>query len=616
MSPVRARALTLALVLLGAKTLLVVTQSKFAAHAAWQAPFAWSQDALLALALAGLLALARGHALAYAAGAGVVFVNTLLTVVAMQVRAYYSPADPMPESGQWQQVLEDYLDVSSVSLIVLSAAALLALPRWLERRAPRLTTPLASPRATATLGVYCGVGLLAFLPAHLSAFRVHRNPVAYYGAELVAPTRLVSEGTEAAPLATLTQELARLTPQPDARPVLTPAQRDALPASNVLFVVMESVGQRALRPLPDGSSNHPFLESLAPRALLFDAHHSPAPHSASALEKIHCGRFRAPRLENGQVLETCGPFPARLARAGVATAFFQSSFFGDWIPERFFHALGYAETSDSHAVAAWAQARGAPITLERKVAQEHDTASAVLDWAQRQCAAGRPFFATWYTWVAHSPYPATHAGNQVVDADAPPELRYRQLVRVLDHEIGRLHTALSTASCGGRPFTLVVTGDHGEAFLEHPGNLYHTTYPYQENLHVPLIVATAQGLAGQTTLPTSHVDLARTLLALALGPQAGGRVADEAPALDGRSLLDAARVEPIFAYSLLGDGMLAARFGPHKLVKSRDITLLFDLSDDPAEQRDLAADRPELTTALSSAVDRFVVGARAAAERR
>jgi arylsulfatase A-like enzyme len=139
---------------------------------------------------------------------------------------------------------------------------------------------------------------------------------------------------------------------------------------------------------------------------------------------------------------------------------------------------------------------------------------------------------------------------------------------------------------------------------------------FRGGAHFQDVRTKAQGLAGQTTLPTSHVDLARTLLALALGPQAGQRVADEAPALDGRSLLDAARVEPIFAYSLLGDGMLAARFGPHKLVKSRDITLLFDLSDDPAEQRDLAADRPELTTALSSAVDRFVVGARAAAERR
>ena len=83
----------------------------------------------------------------------------------------------------------------------------------------------------------------------------------------------------------------------------------------------------------------------------------------------------------------------------------------------------------------------------------------------------------------------------------------------------------------------------------------------------------------------------------------------------GRSLLDATRVEPIFAYSLLGDGILAARFGPHKLVKSRDTTLLFDLNADPAELTDLAAARPDLAAALASAVDRFIVGARADSQR-
>jgi arylsulfatase A-like enzyme len=597
-------------VLLSSKTLLIFTQSKYAAHAAWQAPFAWSQDALLALALTGLLALTRGHVLAYAAGACVVFANTLLTVVAKQVRAYYSPADPMPESGQWLQVLEDYLDVSSALLIVLSAVALIGLPRWLERRAPLLATPFTSARATAILGVYCGLGLLAFLPANLSAFRVHRNPVAYFGAEMIAPTQLVSDGTQGATLDTLTAELAGVSPQPDARPLITRAEREALPASNLLLIVMESVGQRALRPLPDGSSNHPFLESIATRALQFDAHHSPAPHSASALEKIHCGRFRPPRLPNGHMLNTCVPFPARLSRAGVATAFFQSSFFGDWIPEAFFRALGYAETYDSSAIAARAQEAGAPIKLLRNIAQEHDSASAVLDWSRGQCAAGRPFFATWYTWVAHSPYPADHAGGHVVEKDAPSELRYRQLVRVVDHEIGQLYAALSTMSCDGRPFTLVVTGDHGEAFLEHPGNLYHSAYPYQENLHVPLLMVLPSGFSRRTNLPTSHVDLARSLLALSLGPAEGQRVSDTTPALDGRSLLDATRVKPIFGYSLLGDGILAARFGPHKVIKSRDVTVLFDLSVDPEERIDLSAERPELQAALSSAVDRFVVGAR------
>lgn len=607
----RARALAVLLSVLGAKAVLLITSGRFAGLEGWQLPFAFSHDVLTVLAVLLCFRASRGHGAGYLLAALVVFCNALLTVVAIQVRAYYSPADPMPDfTVQWRQVLQDYLDPPSIGLILSVAVVLTLLPKRVQMRLTPSPNARPSPRARhllVALTVYGVLGLVVLLPPRLSAFQIHRNPIVFYASELLAPTQLVDRKTPPASLSELTATLQAASPILPFLPVLSKADIKAMPPSNVLFVLMESVGHSAVEPS--------FLEGLAPKMLVFDAHHSPAPHSASALEILHCGAFRPPRLQNGELLERCRPFPARLAAAGLKTAFFQSSFFGDWIAEPFFHALGYGETYDSKAIAAQAEARGAPISLVRDVALERDTTDAVLRWASERCQNGEHFMATYYTWIAHAPYPEAHAQGQPFDPSESPRARHRQLISVLDHEVSRLYTTLASMPCGGRPLTLVVTGDHGEAFLEHKGNFYHTAYAYQENLHVPLMVLSSFQHGGRTSLPTSHVDLARTLTDLALGRASADVVAGQGPPLGGRSLLDATEVEPVFAYSLLGDGMLAARFGRHKLIKSRDVRVLFDLESDAAEQLDLSERDPAMTQRLSDATDRYFAWARANVSR-
>jgi arylsulfatase A-like enzyme len=225
--------------------------------------------------------------------------------------------------------------------------------------------------------------------------------------------------------------------------------------------------------------------------------------------------------------------------------------------------------------------------------------------------AGEPFFGVYYSWVAHAPYPSAHAGRFTFGDALAPRERHRHLIRTLDEQIERIHEAVAREDCG-RPTVLLITGDHGEAFEEHPGNRYHVMHVYEENVHVPLVVI-APGLEGRVAdRVATHVDLAPTVVDLTVGRD--GLAATEAPEsaelpgrpYQGRSLLRRAAPWPAFAVSTQGEGRASIRFGQFKLIVSPRTSWLFDTDADPAEHRDLTARHPDLARALRSAFGGWV----------
>jgi arylsulfatase A-like enzyme len=128
-----------------------------------------------------------------------------------------------------------------------------------------------------------------------------------------------------------------------------------------------------------------------------------------------------------------------------------------------------------------------------------------------------------------------------------------------------------------------VFGDHGEAFGQHDGNFGHTFQIYEENVHVPLIVA----LPGRVHEPVRHasvvslIDIAPTVLDLIGAPTP--------PEYEGTSLFDGAPREAMFLadYSLRLVGLRDGRLKMiHEIESGR--SQLFDLSTDPGETHDLA----------------------------
>ena len=160
----------------------------------------------------------------------------------------------------------------------------------------------------------------------------------------------------------------------------------------------------------------------------------------------------------------------------------------------------------------------------------------------------------------------------------------------------------------------MVTSDHGEEFLEH-GSFLHEQ-GFQEHLHVPLVM-TFPGERGEATRgrrePTlvRLVDVAPTLLDVAGVPAPAG--------LDGLSLfplLEGGDGPPAVVVSRWQQGGLTAlRSRSWKLIQVRrrggSSVHLFDLSRDPEELRDLAAERPNRVASLEAELARLSAGAHA-----
>ena len=141
--------------------------------------------------------------------------------------------------------------------------------------------------------------------------------------------------------------------------------------------------------------------------------------------------------------------------------------------------------------------------------------------------------------------------------------RYRNAVRYADGIAGRALDALASRRLLEETL-VVVTGDHGEEFLEN-GFWGHTSNYTIEQVRVPFVLAGPGVPPGEETRPTSHLDLAATLLE-SLG-------ADPALRKDwtlGENLLDPpeGRVRIVSGWDTLGmhapSGILEVPMGSHR----------------------------------------------------
>ena len=143
------------------------------------------------------------------------------------------------------------------------------------------------------------------------------------------------------------------------------------------------------------------------------------------------------------------------------------------------------------------------------------------------------------------------------------------------------------------------TADHGEEFLEHGGRFHFASHAYQELLHVPLLlrVPGTQPTA-LSAAPFSQLHLAPTLLeAMDMGPPAefAGTACWAAMRRGGgwthaTSESVANCTNPFQAANRIGGSVLAVQDERFKLLLDfeRDREYLFDLADDPGEQRPLS----------------------------
>jgi arylsulfatase A-like enzyme/Tfp pilus assembly protein PilF len=290
---------------------------------------------------------------------------------------------------------------------------------------------------------------------------------------------------------------------------------------------------------------------------------------------------------------------ATLARRGYRAAAFVGSRVLD---RRFGLGRGFAVYDDRMA-AERTSAQGDP---ERDAAAVTDAA---LAWLGEEGGAAGPRLLWVHYYDPHAPYEPPG-----VPVDAPAEARYAGEVGFVDRELGRLLRALPD---GAERWLVAAVGDHGEGFGEH-GERGHGVLLHREALEVPLILAgpgVPRGRVVEGLVPTRA--LAASLLAL-LGLSAdAGPFGEPLPGL-GLANEPAAAI-PIYSETLLPataygwSALRALTRSPYRLVEAPR-SELFDVVVDPAERRDLAAERGSLVRRLRRELEALAVagGAREA----
>jgi arylsulfatase A-like enzyme/Flp pilus assembly protein TadD len=188
---------------------------------------------------------------------------------------------------------------------------------------------------------------------------------------------------------------------------------------------------------------------------------------------------------------------------------------------------------------------------------------------------------------------------------APHASRYRAApyygdVAMADAELAPLLGPLLRGE--DRRAVVVFTSDHGEALGDH-GEQTHGTFAYEAVLRVPLVLW-APGLVtpGVTERPARHVDLLPSVLGLV------GADLPEGAGLAGRSLGAASEedtgsyFEALTAYLNCGWAPLTGRIEGRRKAIRLPIPELYDLGQDPGEERNLAGASPELLEAALAAL--------------
>jgi arylsulfatase A-like enzyme len=191
---------------------------------------------------------------------------------------------------------------------------------------------------------------------------------------------------------------------------------------------------------------------------------------------------------------------------------------------------------------------------------------------------------------------AVREGRQQLSAQEVEQLRayYDGLIRLVDDELARLFAELKRSGLYDQTL-IILTSDHGDAFLEH-GFISHSTTPYEELVRVPLIVKFPKGVhRGQRVEEQVRlVDVMPTVLALA-------GVEEDLEGVAGCSLLpllgeslDLRSPDCTHAVSEIAEEgrepTLAVRTSRYKLIRfAGGNEELYDLEKDPGEQNPIVA---------------------------
>ena len=177
-----------------------------------------------------------------------------------------------------------------------------------------------------------------------------------------------------------------------------------------------------------------------------------------------------------------------------------------------------------------------------------------------------------------------HVGNKL-------QKSYRDTVRSADAFVERLYNDLSNRT----DFTFVFHADHGEAHGDH-GIYGHEYQLYEENIHIPWLVHDGE-TQERIQYPTSIKDMKSVLRNIANGNQIDEGI-DPKPVISKVESNDiAADRGNMLNYTPHSKAIRGTRW---KLIETNESSMLYDLTEDPNEQENLASQYQEVYSDLKN----------------
>jgi len=248
------------------------------------------------------------------------------------------------------------------------------------------------------------------------------------------------------------------------------------------------------------------------------------------------------------------------------------------------------------------------------------TTDEALKFIRKQAAAGKPFLSVVWFGSPHVPHIALPADTAAYRALPVKDQNYYGEIAAVDRGVGRLRAALRALNVADNTLLWYCSDNGGHEGRKSTGNLRGEKGSLWEGgLRVPSLIEWPARIAKPFTseTPCSTLDIYPTVL-----EATGARAQKQIQPLDGVSLIPLfdrkteSRTKPLPFWDY-GTGHAAWLDWPYKLhthpvttryKKSKEdgdlpATLLYDLSKDPQETTDLAAQQPERVEQMTAALE-------------
>jgi len=415
-------------------------------------------------------------------------------------------------------------------------------------------------------------------------------------------------------------------PEGDTRVAQLPPERP-----DIILVVIDALRRDHLGIYGYDRPTSPFMDSLADEGLVFDyafSHGSQTFNSTASLLTSRYFPYVVPRTpDDGPISDLAPEMATRHARSPVIADL--NLTVAEVLEGVGYQTLGIFTNPHHHSTSGFWQGFESARYLkpERRnlpYAGASRVHEAFFEWYDTE-RKGRPYFAYLHFMDVHNPYrPPRALRRQFVEVDGRdlfvngvPDLDRASLETDLQYTIGlydaeirfvdlvleNLFSGLSERD--GRSRTLViVTSDHGDEFMDR-GGLGHGRHLAPEMVHIPLFAYGPGIVARHDITLVRQIDLAPTLVELAgaaAPPEFEG--VSLTPRLFGSAPSSSESPSSSFAWvddqrSLTTDEWhLTSTLEPGS-------TRLYDLDRDPTARRDVAADHPEVVTALLGELDQI-----------